>query len=231
MREMCGIYMFDITILSIREIKMTKFRSRAIFREFKSLESSGYSNIRPSDIQISEYVRNSELHLRNPVAIPLDTRSGILVLRYDSAGIHETERDVDFISILCDRVRVRNAYIYFGSSLRRRRCRRRHALRPIRFKKLSIAVPRGVKRAEVPGACYVPTMRILRLRLSGVAYAIPSCRADIPDSAAPAVRTYVRFATGDEFGFYPDGKPEELYCAGRINPPLNRAAAFRQQIN
>lgn len=63
---MCGIYMFDITILSIREIKMTKFRSRTIFREFKSLESSGYSNIRPSDIQISEYVRNSELHLRNP---------------------------------------------------------------------------------------------------------------------------------------------------------------------
>lgn len=97
---MCGIYMFDITILSIREIKMTKFRSRAIFREFKSLESSGYSNIRPSDIQISEYVRNSELHLRNPVAIPLDTRSGILVLHYDSAGIREAERDVDFISIL-----------------------------------------------------------------------------------------------------------------------------------
>lgn len=93
--------MFDITIPPIREIKMTKFRSRAIFREFKSLESSGYSNIRPSDIQISEYVRNSELHLRNPVAIPLDTRSGVLVLRYDSAGIHETGRDVDFISILC----------------------------------------------------------------------------------------------------------------------------------
>lgn len=91
---MSGIYMFDITILSIREIKTTKFRSRAIFREFKSLESSGYSNIRPSDIQISEYVRNSELHLRNPVAIPLDTRSGILVLRYDSAGIHETARGV-----------------------------------------------------------------------------------------------------------------------------------------
>lgn len=110
------------------------------------------------------------------------------------------------------------ARVYFGCSLR--------ALRPICFKKLSIAVPRGVKRAEVPGACYVPTMRILRLRLSGVAYAIPSCRTDIPDSAAP----YVRFATGDEFGFYPDGKPEELYCAGRINPPLNRAT-FRQQIN
>jgi len=63
--------------------------------------------------------------------------------------------------------------------------------RPIRFKKLSIAVPRGVKRAEVPGACYVPTMRILRLRLSGVAYAIPSCWTDIPDSvAAGAVRTF-----------------------------------------
>lgn len=82
----------------------------------------------------------------------------------------------------------------------------------------------------MPGACYVPTMRILRLRLSGVAYAIPSCRMDIPDYAAAWRRMYVRFATGDEFGFYPDDKPEELYCAGRINPPLNRAA-FRQQIN
>lgn len=173
---MCGIYMFDITILSIREIKMTKFRWRAIFREFKSLESSGYSNIRPSDIQISEYVRNSELHLRNPVAIPLDTRSGILVLHYDfHRNPRDGERDVDFISLFYA--------AYFGLLSWR--------ARPIRFKKLSIAVPRGVKRAEVPGACYVPTMRILRLRLSGVAYAISSCRTDIPDSAAAgAVRTF-----------------------------------------
>lgn len=177
--------MFDITILPIREIKMTKFRSRAIFREFKSLESSGYSNIRPSDIQISEYVRNSELHLRNPVAIPLDTRSGVLVLRYDSAGIHD------------DRQRCR-LYFYFmparprehfGSSPRTR-------ARPILFKKLSIAVPRGVKRAEVPGACYVPTMRILRLRLSGVAYAISSCRMDIPDSATAGAVPYVLLRHG-----------------------------------
>lgn len=56
--------------------------------------------------------------------------------------------------------------------------------RPIRFKKLSIAVSRAIKRAEVPGVCYVPTMRILRLRLCRESYAIPSRRTDIPDSAA-----------------------------------------------
>lgn len=113
---MRGIYMFDITILSICEIKMTKFRSRAIFREFKSLESSGYSNIRPSDIQISEYVRNSELHLRNPVAIPLDTPSGVLVLRYDFAGIHETEREMSTLFLFYATI----GGVYFGSTLRAR---------------------------------------------------------------------------------------------------------------
>lgn len=167
--------MFDITILPIREIKMTKFRSRAIFREFKSLESSGYSNIRPSDIQISEYVRNSELHLRNPVAIPVRYAKWYtsIALRF-----RRNPRDGQGMSTLF------LFYVAGGCALLAR-------ARPIRFKKLSIAVPRGVKRAEVPGACYVPTMRILRLRLSGVAYAISSCRTDIPDSAAAgAVPTF-----------------------------------------
>jgi len=173
--------MFDITILSIREIKMTKFRSRTIFREFKSLESSGYSNIRPSDIQISEYVRNSELHLRNPGSDTVRYAKWYtsIALRF-RRNPRDGERNVDFISILYTMPRL---FRLFTSRAW-----------PIGFKKLSIAVPRGVKRTEVPGACYVPTMRILRLRLSGVAYAIPSCRMDIPDSAAPrcgrSVRTF-----------------------------------------
>lgn len=63
---MFGIHVFEIT-LSICAIKMIKSRSHVIFGEFKSLESFEYCNIRPDlqrDIQISEYVRNSELHLR-----------------------------------------------------------------------------------------------------------------------------------------------------------------------
>lgn len=97
--------------------------------------------------------------------------------------------------------------------------------RPIRFKKLSIAVPRSVKRAEVPGACYVPTMRILRLR---------GCRGSrirnsfLSDGYSPTQRSSRRraFAAGDEFGFYPDGKPEELYCTGRNNPPSGESCCL-----
>jgi len=116
--------------------------------------------------------------------------------------------------------------IFYAGALFRRSfcpCARARA-RPIRFKKLSIAVPRSVKRAEVPGACYVPTMRILRLR---------GCR-ESHTQFLPAGRIFSTqhcgrrraFAAGDEFSFYPDGKPEELYCTGRNNPPSGESCCL-----
>jgi len=207
---------------SICEIKMTKFRWR--MRYSKNSSRLNHSNILISsptccsDIQISEYVRNSELHL------PWAARCTDIVRYVRVSGIYFKYRARDSESTTRATALFYIAHVRISTFLPSARAR------PIRFKNLSIAVPRGVKRAEVPGACYVPTMRILRLRLSGVAYAIPSCRTDISRHLAAAGATsYVHHRRWIRF-LSRRGKPEELYCTGRINPPLNRAA-FRLQIN
>lgn len=75
--------------------------------------------------------------------------------------------------------------------------------RPIRFKNLSIAVPRSVKRAEVPGACYVTDNE----NITSPAVGSRIRNSFLSDGYFPAgaVRTYVRTPREMNSVFIPTG--------------------------